>query len=376
MFKHLRLKNFKGFDSIEVPFKKVTLLAGLNSAGKSSILHALLLLKQIDWERNRRSNQVELFPNGHFVSLGSGRELLYEFAKEDMISFSCEMQNGVMHEWDFSYNSKNHKLITEKNFERNALVALESIPLSYLNAERWGPRVTYPYENSEEAESLGVYGQYAMRYLIDHGEELVLNPLARHPDAKSTGLIYNVQAWLGEISPGVRLDVNPLGDTGFATAGFGFGLKGEVSSRYYRPTHVGFGLSYALPLLVALLSSKKDDIILLENPEAHLHPRGQAQLARLIALTGSHAQVIVETHSDHIMNGLRVAVKNNELAAHDISFNYFSRAGRVSEVLTPKIDFNGKLSFWPEGFFDEHELLLAALVRRNKKSVEHPGQSE
>lgn len=376
MFKSLHLKNFKGFDSIDVPFNKVTLLAGLNSAGKSSVLHALLLLKQIDWERNPNTNHVELFPNGHFVSLGSGRELLHEFAKDDQLSISCTMLDGKKHDWTFSYNNTNHKLITEKAFDRNALDNLENLPLSYLNAERWGPRVTYPYENSEEAESLGIHGQYAMRYLIDHGEELVSNSLTRHPEAKSAGLIYNVQAWLGEISPGVKLDVKPLGDTGFATAGFGFGLKGEVSSRYYRATHVGFGLSYSLPLLVALLSAKEGDVILLENPEAHIHPRGQAQLARLIALAGHHAQVIVETHSDHIMNGLRVAVKNGDIDAENVSFDYLSREGRISKVETPKIDINGKLSFWPKGFFDEHEKLLSALVRRPKRDAQNVEQSE
>jgi predicted ATPase len=367
MFKSLYLENFKGFDYINIPFNRVTLLAGLNSAGKSSALHALLLLKQIDWERSPRTSRVEMFPNGPFVSLGSGRELLHEFAKSDHVSIKCEMVDGVEHEWKFVYNNQNHKLVTENEFDRDSLERINGISISYLNAERWGPRVTYPYENNEEAESLGVYGQYAIRYLIDHGEDPVANLKARHPDAKGASLTHNVQAWLGEISPGVRMDFTSLGDTGFATAGFGFGSKGEVSSRYYRPTHVGFGLSYSLPLLVLMLSAKEGDIILLENPEAHIHPRGQAQLARLIALTGSHAQVIVETHSDHIMNGLRVSVKNGDLIPEDLAFNYFRRDGRVSEVQTPQIDENGKLSFWPEGFFDEHELLLAALVRRPKK---------
>jgi len=369
VFKILHLENFKGFDSISIPFKRVTLLAGLNSAGKSSVLHALLLLKQIDWERTPGSSRVEMFPNGHFVSLGSGRELLHEFATEDRLSIGCEMDKGERHEWAFVYNNHNHRLVTEGTFDRDALQGIERLPVSYLNAERWGPRVTYPYENNEEAESLGVFGQYAMRYLIDHGEEPVANVRARHPDSKGIGLLHNVQAWLGEISPGVKMDITPLGDTGYATAGFSFGLKGEVSSRYYRPTHVGFGLSYSLPLLVALLSAKNDEVILLENPEAHIHPRGQAQLARLIALTGTHAQVIVETHSDHVMNGLRVAVKNKEIEPNDIAFNYFKRDGRVSEVQTPQIDDDGRLSFWPDGFFDEHEALLAALVRRPKKMV-------
>jgi len=366
MFKSLHLENFKGFDKIDIPFRAVTLLTGLNSAGKSSVLQALLLLKQIDWEREPNTDHVELFPNGSYVSLGSGRELLHEFAKTDQVSICCKMVGRTKHDWKFSYDNKSHRLVTARKYGRNDLSSLNMLKLSYLNAERWGPRVTYPYENSEHPDSLGIYGQFAMRYLIDHAEMPVENVKARHRDVKAPGLLHQVQAWLGEISPGVKLDVKPAGDTGFAVAGFGFDRKGDVASRLYRPTHVGFGLSYSLPLIISLLSAKKGSIVLLENPEAHLHPRGQTQLARLIALTGNVAQVIVETHSDHLMNGLRVAVKREELSSNKVVFNYFSRDGVNSTIQTPAIDRNGRLSSWPPGFFDEHESILAELVRKPK----------
>jgi predicted ATPase len=306
---------------------------------------------------------VELYPNGPYVSLGSGRELFHEFAENDRLSISCQTSTGNQYSWEFFYNESDYRLITAHKFEREDLQTLSDLKFSYLCAERWGPRVTYPYEQTE-SEGLGIFGQYAIRHLIDHGEDAVENIEAHHPNAKGTTLIYQVQAWLGEISPGVRLDVKHLREAGLSVAGFGFERQGDVASRYYRPTNVGFGLTYSLPLIVSLLAAKPDSIILLENPEAHLHPRGQTQLARLIALVSKKVQVIVETHSDHLMNGLRVAVKRNELPTGNVAFHYFRRDGVTSRRDTPEIGADGRLSFWPDGFFDEHERTLAALVRR------------
>lgn len=367
MLTNLHLENFKGFDFIDIPLRPVTLLAGLNSTGKSSVIQALLLLKQIDYQRDPSTDHVELFPNGDFVSQGSGRELLHEFATSDEICIACKTENQI-HDWHFRYDPKTHRLITDKVYpHREEIDALEGLRFSYLSAERWGPRLTYPYEDAEQTEGLGIYGEYAIRYLIDHGDDPVENFDVLHPNAKGAGLIHQVQAWLGELSPGVRLDVKPIRDAGVSVAGFGFERRGDVASRYYRPTHVGFGLTYSLSLLVSLLSAKPGAILLFENPEAHLHPRGQTQLARLMALASRRVQLVVETHSDHIMNGLRVAVKQQEILPRNLCFHYFKREGVTSRVDTPKIDEDGRLSFWPDGFFDEHENMLAALVQRAKQ---------
>lgn len=365
MITSLHLENFKGFEFADIPFRSINLLTGLNSAGKSSVIQALLLLKQIDYQRDPSTDHMELFPNGDYVSQGSGRELLYEFATKDELMISCHTDTDV-HNWQFRYDTQTHRLITDGVFERASIIKLSNIPLSYLSAERWGPRLTYPYEDVERTEGLGNFGEYAIRYLIDHGDDPVENVEARHPAAKGAGLIHQVQAWLGELSPGVRIDVKALRDAGVSVVGFGFEQRGDVASRYYRPTHVGFGLTYSLPLIVALLSAKPGTILLLENPEAHLHPRAQVRLASLIALVGRYVQVIVETHSDHVMNGLRIEVKRGTLAPNDIYFHYFLREGSSSRIETPEIDTNGRLSSWPEGFFDEYEKLLAALVRKQK----------
>ena len=124
-----------------------------------------------------------------------------------------------------------------------------------------------------------------------------------------------------------------------------------------------FGLSYALPVIVALLSARNDDLVMIEHPEAHLHPAGQTRLAELAArAAAAGAQVILETHGDHILDGIRLAVRKAIIAPDRTTFHYFRRKDLSIEVETPVISENGRLDFWPDGFFDQHERNLAALV--------------
>jgi predicted ATPase len=144
-------------------------------------------------------------------------------------------------------------------------------------------------------------------------------------------------------------------------------VTGEQRSNRYRSTSVGFGITYVLPVLVAVLSSAPGSIVLVENPEAHLHPKGQVRIGELLARAAAIGiQVIVETHSDHVLNGIRLAVHSGKIEPESVAFHYFSRveeAGRVrASVESPKIDKDGRLDRWPEGFFDEWDKSLERLL--------------
>jgi predicted ATPase len=135
----------------------------------------------------------------------------------------------------------------------------------------------------------------------------------------------------------------------------------------YRATNVGFGLSYTLPILIGILSARPGGLLLIENPEAHLHPRAQVCLARMLALAAAAGvQVIVETHSDHVLNGIRLAVHDGELPAESACIHFFERrtteTGTRSVCTSPTLDGDGRLDPWPSGFFDEMEVSLARLL--------------
>jgi predicted ATPase len=167
-----------------------------------------------------------------------------------------------------------------------------------------------------------------------------------------------------ELCPGVNLQASAIEGTDFVRLSYGFGgTAGINATRRRRPTNVGFGLTYALPIVVACLTATRESLILLENPEAHLHPKGQTRMAALIsaaAVTG--AQLVVETHSDHVLNGVRIAVKRGELQPQDAVIHFFRGNGSGVEVISPRVDKDGMLAQWPEGFFDEWENSLDELL--------------
>jgi len=128
---------------------------------------------------------------------------------------------------------------------------------------------------------------------------------------------------------------------------------------------VGFGLTQLFPILVAILAAQKGDVVLVENPEVHLHPQAQQNIGSLLArVSASGVQVIVETHSDHVLNGIRLAAKSKIIAADDVAIHFFSptQADGVFTPKSPKVDADGRLDAWPEGFFDQFDLALSRLI--------------
>lgn len=150
-------------------------------------------------------------------------------------------------------------------------------------------------------------GEWAQFYLSRYGDASAPNPLVVHPGARSPQLKHQVEAWIGEISPGIQIHYERAETLDAVQMSYSFVAVRDTSARY-RPTNVGFGVSYTLPVITALLCAKPGDLLLLESPEAHLHPRGQAKLGELLSrAAASGVQIIVESHSDHVMNGIRVA---------------------------------------------------------------------
>jgi predicted ATPase len=175
-----------------------------------------------------------------------------------------------------------------------------------------------------------------------------------------------VEAWISEISSGNKICITPNEDIGSSSPQSSFEIKNHNSKKYHS-TNVGFGISSTLPIVVALLASPPGSLIIIEHPEGHLHPSGQTKIGKLISLAASSGiQVIIETHSDHILNGIRVSVHGGLIKPDDIQFNHFQRREKqnqvVTEVISPRIDRNGRIDRWPDGFFDEIENSLTILL--------------
>ena len=157
--------------------------------------------------------------------------------------------------------------------------------------------------------------------------------------------------------PGCVLDLNKVPRTNSVT----LGIRTSSATDYHRPVNTGFGLTQVLPVVVAALSARREDLLLIENPAVHLHPAGQARMGRFLAeVAAAEVQVLVETHSDHVLNGIRRAVKDNTLPSEDVKLHFFrSRSSDPDadepQVESPDIDANGNLDRWPDGFFDQFD---------------------
>ncbi|CCI03525.1 conserved hypothetical protein [Microcystis aeruginosa PCC 9807] len=367
MLESLVLKNFKIFENQSFDLKPLTLLSGLNSSGKSTLLQSLLLLRQ--------SYKQDLLPkeglalNGDLVRIGTAKDALFEGAKEDSITFEITSADHGKSSWIFEYDPNSDVLQLSPLFQDTIPQDIYRSNLFtdkfyYLRAERMSPSPHFEISEFQvkQHKQLGSKGEFTAHFLSIYEEEKIIDSKLEHPQAISTSFKNQVEAWIGEISPGTRIIISSHPEMDLVSLQYSYGL-----SNPYRPTNTGFGITYILPIVVALLSSTTDTLILLENPEAHLHPKGQSKIGELLALAAScGVQIIVETHSDHVLNGIRRAVKNKKIDAQDVRIHYFQRylkqGQAVSEVISPILYQDGGIDQWPDGFFDQVEKDLMELL--------------
>jgi predicted ATPase len=368
VIRQLLISNFKGFASLELDLQPLTLLAGLNGTGKSSIIQVLLLLRQ-SWLQGLLQDE-RLALNGDLVQIGTARDALYSYAEEDNIRFGLAAVGGQRASWTFDYD-RDADVLRGRGGEPGALnsFGLFSDRFQYLSAERIGPRTSFATSDYvvRLQRQLGTKGEYAAHYLSVFGSEPVSTEAVLHPGGKQRDLVSQVEAWLGDISPGTKLSLTPHAALDLVQIQYQFATGSELTDAY-RPTNVGFGLTYVLPIIVAVLSARPGTLLLVENPEAHLHPRGQRRIGELLASAASGGvQIVVESHSDHALNGIRLAVHSGALEPAHVAIHFFSRTERAGQThlirSSPTIDRNGRLSDWPDGFFDEWDSALAELLR-------------
>ena len=372
MLTKIGLTNFKCFQQATVGCTSLNLLCGLNGMGKSSVVQALLVLRQ-SFETGELGNG-RLVLGGQYADLGMGSDVLFEDADRDELGFSLESRQ-TQRNWEltFAYIRGSDLLTAAPDFPGNRRPYIPSdwqvIPpfggnFVYINAERVGPRKFYPL--SEVFARRGVFGprgEYTWNFLSHHRHDTLAADDPRLGASGRRQLLSVVDDWLQEVSPGAHLELETIAAADALVAGFTFDRPGDVASRRHRATNVGFGLSYVLPVVVALLS-EAGTLCLIENPESHLHPRGQTKLAELAARSSkAGVQVFVETHSDHFMDGVRIAVRDGIIHPEDTTFHFFERDGTRSVITSPEVDSDGRLSRWPTGFFDQHEMNLIRLLQ-------------
>ncbi|WP_313552348.1 DUF3696 domain-containing protein [Pseudomonas sp.] len=356
MIKYLEIKGFKSFAEEIIELGKLTVLTGLNNSGKSSIIQALRMALIASGERGP-----------YIEGLGGYSELKSKLTLTgnpiDIFLKDCS-------------DHATHLKITQVGFnfvEKNVCPIMQ-----FISADRYGPRVALPLISDDyENLTVGSCGEFSVHYasLLENSR---VAPELRHQDSAGITLRQQLNWWMSEVSPGIKLDFDVARRYDFSQ----LGIDG------IRPTNSGFGISYVLPIILCLLTmtgeageadveprTKKwfeslkssGGILLVENPEAHLHPKGQTILGRIAAMAAmAGMQIVLETHSDHVIDGIRLAVKGNvNVSSDDIRILYLKKQkDESSHIQQIKIRTDGKLDHWPEGFFDQQSINLRALASK------------
>lgn len=391
MLTQIELRHFKCFELLKLPLAPLTLLAGANASGKSTVLQALGLLHQ-SVSVSFRSNRLLL--NGPVLRLGRTVDVIDQVHGRrscsitllDSVAVSDEgpdpqdiprEASEVLYAWKFRGEPADRSLkLTSVRFEdetvRQTLSGEELIPaemtaaslpfrledLNYLTAERLGPRDFYRLRDSEEDSAIGPAGENAAALLEAGGDQEVLPGLvlAEAPPIR----LLQAQARMAAFFPGCVLDLQQVP----AASVVMLGIRTSDDTAFHRPVHTGFGLTQVLPIVVAALAADRDALLLIENPEVHLHPAGQSRMGAFLAeVAAAGVQVLVESHSDHVLNGIRRAVRTGILEPEAAAFHFFSpRSAEAPQVQTPALDADGGIDFWPDGFFDQFDKDLSALA--------------
>ena len=368
MITQLELEHFKCFSLLKLPLGPLTLLSGTNASGKSTVLQSLVLLQQT-MQTNEWSTRLLL--NGGTINLGTVSDALHHEGRD---RFSMELLNtstscrwtfkGGRHEMSLAVDSVGvgdqvlHSPVTLQhllppNSESEAVSMVDSVrSLSYISAERAGPREVYPLHDAHRGPAVGPAGEHAVSVLFRTQDDRIPSEL-RLPNAPPT-LRAQVEARLGTLFPGgTALDVTRVPNTNAVT----LGIRTRPETGFLRPVHVGFGITQVLPIIVSILAAPPGSIHLIENPEVHLHPAGQALIGQFLAeATQARHQLLVETHSDHVLNGIRRSVKDQKLKAEQVAIHFFqNQFEEGSQVLSVALDSAGNVDVWPEGFFDQFD---------------------
>jgi predicted ATPase len=345
MIETIQIKGFKCFSEAEISLRGMNIFAGTNSSGKSSAIQAFLLLC---------NNALKNAPsplNGMWLRLGTFDECRNH--RTGARSFQVGVANGkdffqaefcaANEDSQDTLVSFNHEAHTIQNF-----LNLEKRHVYYLPANRIGPEDLY-LKNFDQVNFLGNRSEFIVDFLYRNRKKNIAPALIA--DTASVTLEHQVNHWLGKLF-GIK---NRIHDLGLSNT-----LSLELSlhnSKAVRPYHMGSGVSFAMGVLIACLSADPGDIVIIENPEIHLHPKAQSELTAFLCFAANAGiQIILETHSDHVFNGVRKAIAKKEIAHTLVAIHFFQLDDNAcaQNILIP-LNAHGRSMTHPKGLFDQFD---------------------
>jgi len=369
LIRHLILGGLRAYPPAvqRVRLAPLTLVFGPNSAGKSSLLSVLPMLAQT------AARPDVLTMSGDLVEGGSFRMAVHRHDTEApmTLGFGWTSAGGVPREAAISFRWDPARRVAVR--ARTEIVdgdesgCLEGCrPWGDQPGVRLHERVTEEFWGTldhvfllgpirSRAERATLVGQGIEDYVGPSGEEMAAILHAR-PE-----LVEQVNAWCDRLGLGYRVRMlDPVSRDIVLTAG-DFAVLALEDVRHSPPVlvssrAVGYGVGQLLPIVVQSLLTR-DGLILVEQPEVHLHPRLQAAVGDLFVdtMVSGRAQLLVETHSEHLVLRLLRRVREGRLPAEDLAVLYVDLDEEgAAFVRRLEVDAAGELvDGWPGGFFDD-----------------------
>lgn len=405
----------EGFKSISkrqrIEIRPLTILAGANSSGKSSVIQPLLLLKQT-LEASYDPGALKL--DGPNVKFTSTDQFLSKISKTDKFTVGIELGKRAGLESTFKKKGKNGIDIIETTYlingkritlkkgmkKKEILEEIEGkMGKEYLDNVSWKDSniqiseqrffLSIVIDGSEMRYKLPYQSEEGWDWRLISRVDFHLRSLIHLPGLRGNPKRLYPTAAVGEKFPGIFpeyvasiiLDWQERKDKRFLELAANLeklGLTWKVSAKkpdaasielkVGRLSHarrggardlvniadVGIGVSQTLPILVALLVAKRGQMVYLEQPEIHLHPRAQFKLAEILADAAKRGvKVVVETHSSILLRGIQTLVAEGTLPKDIVKFHWFTRDEKGStEIASAELDEHGAFGDWPEDFGD------------------------
>ncbi len=374
----LSILNFKCFTETQIPLNRLTVMAGANGNGKSTAIQALLLLRKTieeNFKYGKTNYEVQTdtlnanvaLNEGYLLTLGNSSYVTNRHLGKSTIKIRIgDNKNYVLLNYEADIDDRQLFLTALSSINEGNNDSITQKAFYYLNAERIGPRVSQAVQHYDYP-NVGFQGEHVAQLIADVNYITPVEEERRHPKVKNPRLEPQINAWLDDLMPGVRVSAKQSTETLTAQIQVeNYYIKGDPTIA----TNIGFGISYVLPIIVTGLVATKGSYLIVENPEAHLHPSAQSKIGRFLAMVAEAGiNVIIETHSDHVINGIQIAVAKGEIETGKTTINYFSQQeGEIQpNIESISISEKGELSNWPKGFFDQTQIDYAELFKLRRK---------
>lgn len=325
MINNIKISNFKCLHNEDIQFKPLTIITGLNSSGKSTLLQTILSpLSKLNKAGERLlSDRI----SSDFASLKNK----YVNSKEVSGSINNNLMFNISENDSYSIEGSGFSLKLEEN-------------CYYLSANRIGvektTKISYDYK-------VGCDGEFVFSTFENEKSNALNDNLIKDKNSASFTLAAQVDYWLSYIT-GLKTELKTeRRSNDFVEISFNSDGLNNLS-----PINLGTGVSYLVKIIIVCLRAQNNGVIIIENPEIHLHPAGQAKLGEFFAfIANAGIQVVIETHCEHLINRVIYEVYKKRIASDAVSILYKDGVQNPFKAIELKSD--GKFyEDFPEGFFD------------------------